>query len=113
MSTRYNITAKQPMDTFENVVSLNDVVEYEFDATGWEADNADITSATWTVESGSATVSGQAVTDGVVSALVTYNQAGRVLISVLLNTATVKKKLWLVANVKDREIMTDDYGFNA
>lgn len=113
MTTRFNILAKKPVDTFADVVSLGDVVKYELDATGWQEDNSTITSAVWTVESGSASISNDAVASGVASALVTFSQAGKVLLSVLLNTSSHKKKIWLEINVKDRQLLADDYGFGA
>jgi hypothetical protein len=111
MSTSFTLPAKTHFDTFKDNVSIGDIVTYEIDCSPWEDDNSTITSATWTVESGQASISGQSVTDGVVSANVTFSQSGKTLISVLLVTAVQKKKFWIQVLSKDlQQGTTDDYG---
>lgn len=113
MSTQFTLLSKTRIDRFIDNVSLDDAVTYEIDCTPWEDDNSEITSATWTVESGQAAISGQSLTDGVVSALLTFSQAGKALISILLNTTTEKKKVWLEVYAKDIQGDMDDYGISA
>lgn len=113
MSVRFVLTSKTKVDVFRDTASLNDVIKYEFDLTPWQDDNATVTSVTWTVESGEASIASAALASGVASALVTLNQAGKALISLLINTASVKKKIWLEIGVKDLEMPSDDYGFTA
>lgn len=111
MTTRFTLFSKGKPDTFKDNASINDVVEYEFDCTAWEQDNSTITGATITVESGSATISNNAVSSGVLTFLANFSQVGNALISILLTTAREQKKIWLHAKVKDPESeYTDDYG---
>jgi hypothetical protein len=110
MSTVYKITARSKKNKFNDVVSINDAVQYEFDFSAWEEDNTTITSVTWTTEQGQAGISGQALASGVASALITFNEQGKALISVLADTGTEKKKVWLEVNTKDYENNSDDYG---
>lgn len=113
MPTEFVLPSKTRIDTFKDNVSIGDAVTYELDCTPWEADNNEIVSATWTIEAGYATISDEAVSDGIVSALVSFEQASKVLISILLTTSQQKKKLWLEVLAKDMKYYPDDYGFSA
>lgn len=114
MSVAFTLAARSRVDTFKDRVSVQDVVEYLIDCTAWQEDNDTITSATWTAESGASGIANAAITAGVISALVTFNQSGKQLISILLNTAAgIKKKIWLEVYVKDQPLEADDYGYAA
>jgi len=111
MSTTFVLTSKTRFDTFEDNVSLGDVVKYDIDCSPWAEDNANITTATWSVEYGQASISSETITSNVVSAVVNYSQAGRMLISILIETSGgLAKKMWLASYVKDRQQPSDDYG---
>ncbi len=111
MAKDFILPVKTRFDTFRDNVSINDAETYRFNCTAWEEDNSEITSATWTVEYGQVAVSGAVVSSGVVSALLTFNSSGRSLVSILLNTATQKKKIWLEVYAKDKpNFAGDDYG---
>ena len=114
MSVSFTLTSKTRVDSFKDTVSIGDAVTYEFDCTPWQEDNNTISSATWTVESGNASISGQSLVSGVASALITFSQAGKALISLLLTTATEKKKIWLEIRCKDLQApLGDDYGISS
>lgn len=113
MSTAFVLNTKTRNDRFVDNVSIGDVVAYEFDLRPWQDDNDTVTSVTWTSEAGSNGVSNTALSSGVASGRITFNNAGRSLFSLLINTATVKKKIWLEVLVKDRDINMDDYGLSA
>jgi hypothetical protein len=113
MTTSFIVTAKGAPDYFRDNVSKGDADTYSFDFTPWQEANHTITSATWTVESGNASVSGKVLASGVASALVTFTDPGRSLISILATTATEKKKAWLEVVAKDQSVCVDDYGFVA
>lgn len=106
------MTAGAKPDQYTDIVSIGDVVSYRFDATPWAEDNSDITSVTWTVESGQASISGQQLASNIISANVTFNQQGSNLISLQINTPTQKKKAWLQVYAKDVERYADDYQRN-
>lgn len=110
MSTNFVVTAKLTSDQYYDVVVKGDIVKYQFDFTPWQEDNDTISTVTWTVESGSAVLSGQALASGVASARVSVPEEGRSFISILATTPTVKKKLWLVVEAKDASISMSDYG---
>lgn len=110
MSTNYNVPAQAKPDRFTDEVSLNDAKLYKFDFTPWQEDNADITSVTWTVETGNAAVSSESETNGVAQALVTFNESGVQLITVLADTGSQKKKVWLEVRVHDYKYPDNDYG---
>lgn len=109
---KFVIPARGKPDRVQDNVSLGDVVTYSFDFTPWEEDNNPITSATWTNEAGTVGISGQDVTDGILSAELTFNQSGKALVSILAVTAVQQKKVWLEVNVKDYDQYSNDYGMN-
>lgn len=112
MSVSFTLTTKTRVDEFKDTASINDAIVYEFDLTPWQEDNATIVSVDWALQSGNAAISDQALVAGVASALVTFNTRGRVIIALLISTATSVKKIWLEVRVKDIHMsMSDDYGF--
>jgi hypothetical protein len=114
MTTKFTVLNKTIVDRFTDSVSINDVVSYRLDCSPWAYDNADVSSATWVVERGSASVSEEAVALNVVSANVTFSQAGKVLISVTLSTADgLVKKIWLEMLVRGETESADDYGISS
>lgn len=110
MSIAFQIPAKSKKNKFTDTVSINDAVSYEIDFTPWQEDNNTITGVTWEVETGTVSIISEVLSSGVASALLTFNQQGRHLISVLADTGTEKKKIWLEIYAKDYEIEPDDYG---
>lgn len=112
MSKKYFVPASSKPDAFSDVVSINDVETYSIDLTAWEEDNNTITTATWTNENGNVGISGVATANGVTQADLTFNEKGRALISILVETSTQKKKVWLSIRIKDLETCSDDYGIN-
>lgn len=112
MSTDFYVVAKAKPDRFQDNVSKGDAVTYSVDFTPWQEENSNITSVTWTSGSGQAAISGQVLTSGVATALITFSQAGKNLISVLATTATQKKKVWLEIYAEDVDSEPDDYGAN-
>lgn len=110
MSTKFKVPAHVKKSKFIDVVSIDDAVRYEIDFTAWQEDNSAITGAVWAVEHGSVGVTEETLSNGVASALVTFNDQGRCLISILASTATEKKKVWLEIRAKDYEFEAGDYG---
>lgn len=110
MSTKFKVTARSKKNKFTDTVSITDAVTYEIDFSAWQEDNSTVTSVTWAVESGQAGISGEALASGVASALITFSEQGRNLISILATTATEKKKIWIEVYSKDYEVEPNDYG---
>lgn len=113
MSTDFVVTAYGKPDRFKDRVSKGDAVTYYINFSPWQEENSDITSVTWTVEAGQASVSGASESAGFATALVTFSSAGNNLISILATTATQKKKVWLEVYAADEEVFADDYGLTS
>lgn len=96
-----------------DLVSIGDKLSYSVDFKAWAEQNAAVTTVTWTVESGNASVSGQSVSSSVATATIDFADAGRSLISVRGETAGgLKKTMWLDFMAADEENPTDDYGLS-
>ena len=111
MPTSFYVTSNNITEIRKDVTNKGDAVTYSFDFTPWQEDNSAITGVTWTLESGNAAISGEVLTSGVATALVTFSDAGRSLISILATTAAQKKKIFLEVRAKDYTANADDYGF--
>ena len=112
MAKTFYVPAGAKPDRYVDSVSIGDVVTYRFDITPWQEDNSTVTTVTWTNEAGQASISDEALTSGVATANVTFNESGRNIISLQINTATQKKKIWLNVYAKDHDRYIDDYGHN-
>lgn len=112
MSKNYVVAAKINPTRFSDKVSKGDAETYVVDFTPWQEDNSPVTTVTWTLESGSAGISNQSLVSGVASALISFNDAGTQVISVLANTGTQKKKVWFEIFAHDLDFIANDYGVN-
>ena len=102
------MTSNPSPDAVEDRVSVGDVKKYEIDPAPWLVGKGTIESVLWHIESGFA-----AINDTGLSALITFNQSGRTLITITITTSTgEKKKLWLKVRSVDRNLYVDDYGMN-
>lgn len=111
MATEFVITAKNNPEKFKDIVFKDSKSTYSFDFSPWADDNHDVTTVTWTVRSGNAAVSGQALTSSVATALVSFTETGHNLIQVKGATASNEVYVaYLDAYVKDPEVLTNDYG---
>lgn len=110
MSTDFVVSAKNNPTRLQSNVSKGDAELYTIDFTPWQEDNDTIISTTWTLESGDAAITGQSLVSGVASALVTFTNSGRNMVSVLATTATAKKKAWIEILARDQQLSVDDYG---
>lgn len=116
MTTNFTLATKTKVDSFRDSASIDDVVKYSIDCTPWQEDNDTITGATWTVDgNSSASISNQQLSSGVITAFVTFAQAGVQRIRITLTTATRTKVLWLETSVKDlsRSSAGDDYEYGS
>lgn len=107
----FTLLTKTKTDKFSDIVSIGDILEYQFDCSPWADDNETVTAATWTVENGTVGISSESVSSNHVSATLTFNQAGKALVSILIQTAGgLQKKMWLDIRIKDEQYPADDYG---
>ena len=102
---KYVVTDTGLPDYFEDRVSVGDVVNYELDFSPWLEGKGTISSTVWTVESGNASVN-----DTDQSALITFSNCGKSMISCLVTTSTGEaKKVWLKTRAEDHKSSPSDY----
>jgi hypothetical protein len=107
----YTITTNNRKNKFNDRVSIDDAVPYQFDFTPWQEDFGTITGVTVVAERGLVGVTNIENNNGLVSAVLTFSDQGKALVTFLVTTATAKKKVWLEVYAKDYENEPDDYGF--
>lgn len=88
-----------------------EAVSVSVDFSAWAEDNGAITSATWTVKNGNATVSGQALASNVASAVVTTANAGWSLIEVKGAGATHTKIFNIRILARDPYVPVSPYDY--
>ena len=111
MATEFTITAEKNPEILRDVAMKDGKKTYSFDFKPWAEDNHDVTTVTWTVKVGQATISGQALTSNVATALVTFSQAGGNLIQIKAATASNEVYVaYLDVLAKDPAVVTSDYG---
>ena len=111
MATEFFITANNNPQIFRDVAFKDAVKTYSFDFSAWAEDNHAVTSVTWTVKAGSATVAGQALASSVATAQVTFGSEGGTLLQIKAVTGTETYVSYLDILAKDPNATTDnDYG---
>jgi len=109
MTQRIVVTAKMNADTLYAKLQKGDTELFEIDFKPWQSDNDNLVAVSWTVESGSATISGQSLTSGVASALVAAAEYGTTIISITATTATRTKKVRLQITARKPPHYMGDY----
>lgn len=104
------ITANNNQQIFRDVAFKDGVDTYEFDFSPWVDDNHTVTTVTWTVKAGSATITGQALTSNVASAQITFPNEGGSLIQIKATTGTETFIAYLDVLAKDPNSAVSDYG---
>ncbi len=82
----------------------------EIDFSPWSDDNGDVDSVDWTVQSGQAAISGEALTVNVAEALITTSESGLSLIKVTATAGDNIGVFFLEVRSKDPQIQVVDYG---
>ena len=106
----YVITAENENKVFRDQTFKDEALTYSFDFSPWAEDNGTVTTVTWTVKSGSATVSGTALASNVATGVVTFGGTGSNLIQIKATNGTETKIVYLDALAKDPQSGTIDYG---
>lgn len=109
MPTFY-ITTENNNEIFRDVTFKDSALTYTFDFSPWAEENGTITTVTWTVKSGQATVSGTGLTNNVATGVITFSQAGGSLIQIKATNGTETYVAHLDVLAKDPQRGTDDYG---
>ena len=110
MAKTFYVAANAPTSVFGARQFKDSKDTFKFDLSAWAEENSTVSSATWTVEAGTATVSGESLATNVASALVSFTGTGGALIKVVCDTGTEQRVVWLDAHVTDPETVTLDYG---
>lgn len=111
MSTKFVITANNNSQLFRDVSFNGSAKSYSLDFSPWAEDNHAVTSATWEVVTGNASVSGETLASNVASALVTFSDVGGVLIKLTAATGTETYVAYFDVLVRDVCVAgSDDYG---
>lgn len=107
----HKITAFNNLDTpLTDRISKGDVKTYKLDFSPWAEDNSvTLNAATWTVEKGQATVSGNTLTSNVAQANITAANEGKSLIKVSATNGTITKVFWLDIYAYDPDAVITDY----
>ena len=109
---QFVVTALDNPDRFTARESVGGADTYSVDFSPWAEDNSALTGATWTVESGTATVTGQALASNVASALVSFPQAGSVLLKLTPATSGAVPLTWVQIAVRDPQAAAvKDHGY--
>lgn len=108
---KFYVTSQKSPERFDDYGFIDSKTEYKFDFSQWAEEFGTVTTVTWTVQSGQAIISGQALASNIATALITMSQPGNNLIQVKATngTETVIANLYLA--VKDPQSGTDAYGF--
>jgi len=114
MTRKYHITAEENPNVFKDQFNINGKRSYSLDFSPWAEDNNTLTSVTWTVKTGQASVTSEALSSNVVTANIEATQEGRSIIEILADTGTEKYSAYLNLYVRDpnrinNELLYDYY----
>ncbi len=101
MARRFYITTQTRQQRLDVLAMEGDDQTIEIDFSAWAEDNAEVTSATWSLLQGNASIDGQDLSDNVASARITTNTEGKSLIKLSATTGTVTKTVYLRIVAKD------------
>lgn len=106
----YTITAfKHPAKPIASRLAVGDNQEYSLDFSPWAEEYNGITSATWTVESGDASITNTVLAGNITTANITQSDEGKSLIKVSATDGTLVKNIYLDLYFYDPEEFFEDY----
>lgn len=108
---KFVIRANDPIQVRCQLAMKDGVETVQFDFSPWAEDNGNVSAVTWTVESGNAGVSGEALASNVASAQITTSNQGGSMIRLKAVGTTDTKVINLRVYAKDPRQAADDYGF--
>lgn len=110
MAKEFVVTSENNPDIFRDLDFKGGAKTYSLDFSQWAQENNTVTSATWTTESGQAAISGQALSNNVATALVTFSESGGSLIKIIADSGTEKFVTFIDVVSKDPNRIVEDYG---
>ncbi len=111
MARTYYITSQTRQDVIDIPAMIGDDQQISVDFRAWAEDNSALTSATWAIAAGDASVDGTSLSGSVATARITTTNAGNSLITVSATDGTRTKKQFFRIAAKDpsTSINTPDY----
>jgi len=106
----YVITSEDNQQIFNDADNKGAAITYQFDYNPWSEDNNNVTTVTWTIKSGQATITNEALASNVASSLITLNEIGGTLIEVKADTGTQIYVTFLNILARDQNRIVRDYG---
>ena len=112
MAREYTIAANPSFEILQDLAFKGQIKTVSIDLNAWAEDNNTITSATWVVDAGNVSISGEALASNVISAQITANNSGSNMIKITVVTGTETFVIYYALTVKDPSVvMNSDYGF--
>jgi len=89
-----------------------DIKSHSVDFSSWADDNANVTSVTWTVENGQASIGTEALSSNVASIILTTTEVGWSMLKAVATDGTHSEAVYIKVLAKDPQIVSaiDDYG---
>lgn len=115
MSRTFYITTTTRQQRISVLQMAGDDETLTIDFSAWAEDNAELTSSTWAVQSGSAAVDGQDLTTNVATARITTASSGKSNIKLSATDGTHTKTVYIRIVAKDpsEPLAVSDYGLMA
>ena len=106
----YTIKSNRNQQTKQLLAFKGEAQTVQLDFSPWETDNGTVTSVTWTVKSGQASIANESLSSSVAQATITTSDTGRSMITVAATAGNNIIKLYLHVFAKDPNTITNDYG---
>ena len=106
----YVITSENNPQILKDANNKDAIITYQFDFNPWVEQNNAVTTVTWTLKSGQATIASETLSSNVASALITLNEIGSALIEVKAETGTETYVTFLDIFIRDQNRIVNDYG---
>jgi len=108
--TDFFVANEQRIQVREILHFADDIKKHSVDFSMWVDDNATVTSVTWTVESGSASISNESLTSNKSTITVTTTESGFSMLKAVATDGTHSEAVYIRLRARDpQEFPIDDY----
>lgn len=89
-----------------------DIKTHTVDFSSWSDDNSDVTTVTWTVERGQASITTESLANNVSTIVVSTTESGYSMLKAVATDGTVSEAVYIELRAKDPQtiLSIDDYG---
>ena len=109
--TDFFVQNEQRIQVREILHFKGDIKKHTVDFNMWADDNANVTSVTWTVESGQASIISESLSSNVSTIVVSSTEADRSMLKAVATDGTHSEAVYIRLRAKDpQEIFRDDFG---